>query len=104
SPDPFLRQNYQLVAVPDLAKEREGYSMKWVMIPNTGPDFPEYAAWKNGSRRNTAEYPRDSPEEMPAPEFPWFFLFFDSSHKVPIMFQAPLDPAKVGLEAAEMKS
>ncbi len=100
SPDPFLRQNYQLVAVPDLAKERELYSMKWVMIPNTGPDFPEYDSWKKGFRE-AAEYPS---AEFPGLEFPWFFLFFDSAHKVPIMFQAPLDPAKVGHEAAEMKA
>src|SRR5207249_8784516 len=73
----------------------------WVMIPNPGPDFPEYTAWKNGFSE-TAEYPDII--EFPGPEFPWFFLFFDSAHKVPIMFQAPLDPAKVGLEAAEMKS
>jgi len=101
SPDPLLRQNYQLIAVPDLAKEGEDVRFTWVLIPNTGPDYPEYAAWKSGFRK-AAEFPTD--DGFPAPEFPWFFLFFDSAHKVPIMFQAPLDPAKVGLEAADMKA
>jgi hypothetical protein len=111
SPDPLLRQNYQLIAVPELEKRGDDVHFKWALIPNTGPDYPEYTAWKSGVRK-AAEYPSEvlllgsglALSGFPAVEFPWFFLFFDSAHRVPIMFQAPLDPAKVGLEAAEMKA
>jgi hypothetical protein len=105
SPDPLIRQNVQILMIPELDKRRT-FGLEWISIRNIDADFSGYKAWKEGFGRELVPHfsadDSSSGDSYPYPRLPWLFAFYDTFHKVPIMFQAPLDRAKAGSEASEL--
>lgn len=95
-PDPELRENFVLLIRPDVDED----SLTWKTWKNEDADY-SYYAWH---RDDYTRYPEFNPDEYPEPAIPWLFLAFDSRHKVPLEFQAPLTDEKAGVEAEALMS
>jgi hypothetical protein len=90
-PDPELRENFVLLIRPDVDEN----SLTWKAWKNEDADYSYYAWHQDAYTR----YPEFNPDQYPEPAIPWLFLAFDSRHKVPLEFQAPLTDEKASAEA-----
>jgi hypothetical protein len=104
-PDPELRENFNLLIRPEINEAR----LTWRVWQNRDAEYSNY--YNNPNQ--FASYPDGNPDvllfdpdgavrdlfDYPVPAIPWLFLAFDSRHKVPLEFQAPLSPEKSDAEA-----
>ena len=99
SPDPELRENFNLLLAPDVVDSPDGRRLVWRQWLNYDSDYSEYRAWKSGYGKCLV-YPKDDVDGgFPDPAIPWLYAAFDSRLEVPILFQEPLERSKAEFEA-----